>query len=132
MPRSKTYCLVINSTSFVTYISTNAQSIVGTFTSSIVTSIPVYNISTVGLRKGDKIALGVGLGAGVPLFLALLVRYFMKRKSWPRVPILTLKRAKGEQTGGGQIDGEYGNNRAGNQDWFLGTDYESRSVAERK
>jgi hypothetical protein len=42
-------------------------------TAAFVTNIPVYNFTTVGLTKNDKIALGVGVGLGAPLFLSLLV-----------------------------------------------------------
>ena len=106
--------LVINSTSFLVYTSTNAQAVVGTFTSTIVTNIPVYNISTVGLTKNDKIALGVGIGVGVPCFLAMLLGCLRVARGAPhpnQAPIPPYGEQNDERIGD-----HNGNNVAGNQD----------------
>lgn len=64
---------------FITFTSTNAQSQIGTFTSIIVTGIPVVIVNgPVGLTRNDKIALGVGLGLGIPFLAAVMVFCYSK------------------------------------------------------
>jgi hypothetical protein len=72
--------LVINSTTFRIFTTKNSLSQVQTLTSTIVSTVPVFLIPTDGnLSRNQKIALGIGLGMGLPLLVSALLGIILCR-----------------------------------------------------
>lgn len=59
---------------------TNSDGIPATFSTVVVETVPTAQTTTDGLDMSDKIALGVGIGIGVPTCIATLWALLYLRK----------------------------------------------------
>ena len=68
---------------FTVFTTTNSQGVLTTQTSTIATQLPVVTnspSSDTGLSRSDKIALGVGLGIGLPTIILMIIGLCLRGK----------------------------------------------------
>lgn len=96
--------LVITRTSQQLVTTTDSNGQVTSFTTTVVDTVPVVTTTdTYGLSQSDKIALGIGLGIGVPSCIAAIWGLIHRRNNQTPPPYVPQNGGHGYGSDGGQF-----------------------------